>query len=182
MMPRTALTLRLQGASSSRRSSRQRSLGHIIEYRPVYVTGDVAKPGEQRYTPGLSVRQAVSLAGGSIFSASAWKADPGDCRTARRLRDAQRGTRAGADRLCPDTRRAGRSEDHRSGGHSKITYFRQCPRQIVKTEQELLNSRRADFDKEKAHLQKHLEDHRRTPGLDSGSVREGARGREARRR
>lgn len=36
----------------------------IHEYRPVYVDGDVAKPGEQVYRPGMTVRQAVSLAGG----------------------------------------------------------------------------------------------------------------------
>lgn len=36
----------------------------ISQYAPVYVTGDVAKPGEQTYRPGLTVRQAVALAGG----------------------------------------------------------------------------------------------------------------------
>jgi polysaccharide export outer membrane protein len=36
----------------------------ISQYAPVYITGDVAKPGEQTYRPGLTVRQAVALAGG----------------------------------------------------------------------------------------------------------------------
>jgi polysaccharide export outer membrane protein len=36
----------------------------IVEYRPVYVSGDVAKPGEQGYRPGMTVRQAVAMAGG----------------------------------------------------------------------------------------------------------------------
>jgi polysaccharide biosynthesis/export protein len=36
----------------------------IAQYRPVYVSGDVAKPGEQAYRPGMIVRQAVALAGG----------------------------------------------------------------------------------------------------------------------
>jgi len=36
----------------------------IAEYRPVYLTGDVAKPGEQPFRPGMTVRQAISLAGG----------------------------------------------------------------------------------------------------------------------
>ena len=39
----------------------------VEEYRPVYLSGDVARPGEQRYRPGLTVRQAVSLAGGYAF-------------------------------------------------------------------------------------------------------------------
>ncbi|MBV9078111.1 MAG: polysaccharide biosynthesis/export family protein, partial [Methylobacteriaceae bacterium] len=36
----------------------------IAEYRPVYLNGDVTKPGEQAYRPGMTVRQAVALAGG----------------------------------------------------------------------------------------------------------------------
>ena len=36
----------------------------IAEYRPVYVMGDVAKPGELAFRPGLTVRQAIALAGG----------------------------------------------------------------------------------------------------------------------
>lgn len=36
----------------------------IAEYRPVYVDGDVSKPGEQIFRPGMTVRQAVALAGG----------------------------------------------------------------------------------------------------------------------
>jgi polysaccharide biosynthesis/export protein len=36
----------------------------IAEYRPVYVNGDVSKPGEISYRPNLTVRQAVALAGG----------------------------------------------------------------------------------------------------------------------
>lgn len=36
----------------------------IAEYRPVYLNGDVSKPGEQVFRPGMTVRQAVSLAGG----------------------------------------------------------------------------------------------------------------------
>lgn len=33
------------------------------EFRPVYLNGDVAKPGEQTFRPGMTVRQAVALAG-----------------------------------------------------------------------------------------------------------------------
>jgi polysaccharide export outer membrane protein len=36
----------------------------IVEYQPVYLTGDVARPGEQRYRSGMTVRQAIALAGG----------------------------------------------------------------------------------------------------------------------
>jgi len=36
----------------------------IVEYRPIYVNGDVAKPGEQTYRAGLTVLQAIALSGG----------------------------------------------------------------------------------------------------------------------
>ena len=36
----------------------------VSEYHPIYVNGDVAKPGEQKFKPGMTVRQALSLAGG----------------------------------------------------------------------------------------------------------------------
>jgi polysaccharide export outer membrane protein len=36
----------------------------ISKYRPVYVDGDVAKPGAENYAPGLTVRQVIALAGG----------------------------------------------------------------------------------------------------------------------
>src|SRR5216684_147763 len=36
----------------------------IVEYRPIYVNGDVSRPGEQGYRPLMTVRQAVALSGG----------------------------------------------------------------------------------------------------------------------
>ncbi|HZT86886.1 MAG TPA: polysaccharide biosynthesis/export family protein [Stellaceae bacterium] len=36
----------------------------IVKYRPFYILGGVAKPGEYDYRPGITVLQAVSLAGG----------------------------------------------------------------------------------------------------------------------
>ncbi len=36
----------------------------VVEYRPVYVNGDVSKPGEYSYRPLMTVRQAVALSGG----------------------------------------------------------------------------------------------------------------------
>lgn len=37
----------------------------IVDYRPVIVSGDVARPGEVAFRPGLTVRGAVALAGGA---------------------------------------------------------------------------------------------------------------------
>ena len=36
----------------------------VIEYRPFYIHGEVKKPGGYAYHPGMTVNQAVALAGG----------------------------------------------------------------------------------------------------------------------
>ena len=36
----------------------------IVQYRPIYVIGEVERPGEYPFRPGLDVLQAISLAGG----------------------------------------------------------------------------------------------------------------------
>ena len=42
----------------------------IVEYRPFFVNGEVTKPGGYPYQPGLTVRKAISLAGGLTPRAS----------------------------------------------------------------------------------------------------------------
>jgi polysaccharide export outer membrane protein len=37
---------------------------NVVGYRPIYVNGDVSRPGEQTYRPLMTVRQAVALSGG----------------------------------------------------------------------------------------------------------------------
>lgn len=37
---------------------------NVAEYRPVYVDGDVSKPGQHHFSPGMTVRQAIALSGG----------------------------------------------------------------------------------------------------------------------
>ena len=37
---------------------------NIVDYRPIYINGDVSKPGEQPFRPGMTVRQSLAVAGG----------------------------------------------------------------------------------------------------------------------
>ncbi|WP_416357053.1 polysaccharide biosynthesis/export family protein [Aureimonas phyllosphaerae] len=37
----------------------------IAEYRPVFMSGDILTPGAQPFRPGMTVRQAISVAGGA---------------------------------------------------------------------------------------------------------------------
>lgn len=42
----------------------------IVEYRPFFLSGEVKSPGSHAYQPGITLRQAVSLAGGFTERAS----------------------------------------------------------------------------------------------------------------
>jgi polysaccharide export outer membrane protein len=41
----------------------------VITYRPVYILGEVAKPGQYPFEPGMTVLTAVSVAGGFTYRA-----------------------------------------------------------------------------------------------------------------
>lgn len=45
----------------------------VVRYRPVYINGQVKSPGAMVFEPGLTVRQAITLAGGMTDRASARK-------------------------------------------------------------------------------------------------------------
>ncbi|MCP1561118.1 UNVERIFIED_ORG: polysaccharide export outer membrane protein [Methylobacterium sp. SuP10 SLI 274] len=64
-LPKTSLNMRTANGGEQQTVIGPNEITLVIaDYRPVYILGDVSKPGEVRYAPGLSVRQAVSLAGG----------------------------------------------------------------------------------------------------------------------
>jgi len=55
----------------------------VVDYRPIYIKGDVLTPGQQAYRPLMTVRQAVAVAGGySVIRARATPSaqDPIDLR------------------------------------------------------------------------------------------------------
>lgn len=41
----------------------------VIAYRPIYVLGEVNKPGQYSYQPGMTVVTAVAVAGGFTYRA-----------------------------------------------------------------------------------------------------------------
>lgn len=42
----------------------------VVSYRPIYVLGEVQKPGEYPYKSGLNVMSAIAVAGGATYRAS----------------------------------------------------------------------------------------------------------------
>lgn len=67
---RTAIASRLvpvytsDGQEHLRAVSRDQVSAWIAAYRPIFVSGDVARSGEFKYRPGLTVLQAIAAAGG----------------------------------------------------------------------------------------------------------------------
>ncbi len=47
----------------------------VIRYRPVYILGEVARPGAYPYYPGITTRTAVALAGGYTYRANQKKVE-----------------------------------------------------------------------------------------------------------
>jgi len=43
---------------------------HVLEYRPFYIHGEVKQPGSYPYQPGLTINQAIAIAGGLTERAS----------------------------------------------------------------------------------------------------------------
>ncbi len=46
----------------------------VLNYRPFYILGEVAKPGEYPFVPGITVNQAIASAGGFTYRANKSKA------------------------------------------------------------------------------------------------------------
>jgi protein involved in polysaccharide export with SLBB domain len=66
-----ALETELTRVLASRQSAKPHVAVEVEAYRPVYVEGDVAKPGAYTFVPRLTVRQAVALAGGRLSTRNA---------------------------------------------------------------------------------------------------------------
>jgi polysaccharide export outer membrane protein len=67
------LTLRMpDGQQVTRTVERDEVSFVVVQYRSIWVSGDVLRPGEQPYQPRISARQAIASAGGlrSVFDAS----------------------------------------------------------------------------------------------------------------
>jgi polysaccharide export outer membrane protein len=130
----------------------------IADYRPVYLNGDVAKPGEQTYRPGMTVRKALALAGG--YDVTRFRArDPF-------LESAD--FRADYYALWTDFAKEQASiarikAELQNGTDIDRRGFLQTPipnslsQQIEKLEQQLLETRNSDFKKEKEHLKRAIE-------------------------
>jgi polysaccharide export outer membrane protein len=58
--------LRSEGREVPRMFERDEVAATIVEYKPIFVTGEVTRPGEQAFRPRTTVRQALASAGGLL--------------------------------------------------------------------------------------------------------------------
>ena len=68
----TSATLETAVGTALRRSNLVRNPSvavEVIAYRPIYVLGEVNKPGQYSYAPGMTVVTAVAVAGGFTYRA-----------------------------------------------------------------------------------------------------------------
>lgn len=125
----------------------------IADYTPVYLDGDVAKPGAQAYRPGMTVRQALALAGGydvmrfrardPFLESSDFRADYYALWTEFAKEQVS------VARLKAELQNAA---DIDRRGFLETPLSKISSAQIEERERQLLDSRNTDFRKEKEHL------------------------------
>jgi polysaccharide export outer membrane protein len=151
----------------------------IAEYRPVYLNGDVSKPGEVAYRPGLTVRQAIALGGGydvmrlRMNNPFLEQADLRSNYESQWLEFAKE--QAHIARLRAEL--AGQTQlDRKSLIDLPVT--RETAEKILNNESELLDVRRTEFTNQKTHLTRLLEKQGQRIGMlteAEGKEQEGAR-------
>jgi len=125
----------------------------IAEYRPIYVNGDVAKPGPQPYRPGLTVRQAIAMAGG--FDVMRFRAkDPflesSDLKgeyDSQWIAFAREQARVGSLREVLGEKNASATDKLQ-----RIPVPQSVIAEIIRVEAERLSASTSDYQKEKTHL------------------------------
>jgi protein involved in polysaccharide export with SLBB domain len=127
----------------------------VIAYRPVFVMGFVSKPGAIEWSPGLTVLQAMALAGG-IYRAPGQSLSSGDLGTVEATRsllvgrEQQKQLLASLARLKAE--RAGDAQVEIPSELVKLAGEEEAKKRIH-AQQALLETRRSGLEKKKAALQ-----------------------------
>jgi polysaccharide biosynthesis/export protein len=127
----------------------------VSEYGPIYVDGDVARPGEYRYRPDMTVRSAIALAGGIDPSGGLRRL------TAAQISEAQSDYGAAAIDLAKQGARVARLKAELSGADtfdaSEVTAGPSVDRKVL-NEITLIEAQQMEVDRQmRLHEQAHLE-------------------------
>ena len=126
----------------------------VADYRPVFVNGDVARPGQQSYRPLMTVREAVALSGGydlmrfrmdrNPFMESSDLRSEYEAQWARFLKEQVRAWRIRTE--------LGEQAELDKSMLTQVPIGRSTIASIVSLENDQLDARKADYDREKDYL------------------------------
>ena len=127
----------------------------IAEYRPLYINGDVSRPGEYPYRPAITARQLVAVAGGydvmrirmnnPYLESADLKAEYGSLWTELAREQA---------RLWRIKTELGEATQISPSAATDSPAARSAISEIVNAETEYLKTRQSDYQKERAFLQR----------------------------
>ena len=121
----------------------------VAEYRPIYVNGHVAKPGGYTFRPGITVRQAIALAGGYGSAVANPLQQAADVRSEYEALLVEFATEQ--DRIWRLRTELGQEEDYNIANNAPIPDTLRL--RLKQTAAEYLKARMADRLKDKAFLQ-----------------------------
>jgi polysaccharide export outer membrane protein len=127
----------------------------VAEYRPIYINGDVSKPGEYPYRPATTARQLVAIAGGydimrirmnnPYLESADLRSEYGSLWT-ELAKDQARMWRIKSE--------LGESAQLNPGILTDVPIIRSTISEIVNAETEYLKTKQSDYQKEKTFLQR----------------------------
>lgn len=123
-----------------------------VEYRPIYVSGDVAKPGEYPFRPSMTVRHAITLAGGYDlvqFRLANPFLEAADFRSQYESLSAELATQQA--RIWRLRKELGEKDVGYAG--KKVQIPAELSQRLIQAETEQLNARTADREKDKGIFQ-----------------------------
>jgi polysaccharide export outer membrane protein len=127
----------------------------VAEYRPIYVNGDVSKPGEYPYRPSITARQLVAVAGGydimrirmnnPYLESADLRSEYGSLWTEFAKEQA---------RMWRVKNELGEETQINPGVLTNVPVARSAISEIVNAETEYLKTKQSDYQQEKAFLQR----------------------------
>lgn len=127
----------------------------VAEYRPVYVNGDVSKPGEYAYRPAFTARQLIAVAGGydimrirmnnPYLESADLRSEYGSLWTDLAKEQA---------RMWRIKSELGEAAQINPGALTDVPIARSAISEIVTAEREYLKTKQSDYQQEKAYLQR----------------------------
>jgi polysaccharide export outer membrane protein len=127
----------------------------VAEYRPIYINGDVSKPGEYPYRPATTARQLVAMAGGydimrirmnnPYLESADLRSEYGSLWTEFAKEQA---------RMWRIKNELGEGTQINPGSLTDVPMARSAISEIVNAETEYLKTKQSDFRQEKAFLQR----------------------------